>query len=169
MNANQWPGHTTDSGIHVRVADSQELRVKGQDVRWDVFVIEQSCPLVLEIDARDQRDDVTHLVAIDQSTSQVVGTCRIIPDGAHHYHLGRIAVRREYRSRKVGAALVQSMHEVVAQLTPTGQDAHVVLDAQVQASGFYAKQGYVETTGEIFQDAGIDHVEMGRIVHGCGH
>lgn len=147
------------------------------NVRWEVFVDEQDVPMVLEIDARDFRSDVIHLVALDEALAEsfpsaacvpeselVVGTVRIIPDGGHHYHLGRLAVLARARGQLVGAALVEAVHDYVRMLTPVGERATIVLDAQLQARGFYERLGYRVTSEETFMDAGIEHCEMAIII-----
>ncbi|MDC4233092.1 GNAT family N-acetyltransferase [Actinomyces sp. B33] len=160
-------GPTPAPGAQVRVveATTRDQRLASLAVRWEVFVVEQGCPLVLEIDARDMRDDVVHLNAVDPS-GLTVGTCRIIPDAPGRYHLGRIAVLAGHRGRRVGAALVEAMHAAIAARTPVGGSALVLLDAQVRARGFYEALGYAITSGEVFMDAGIEHVEMARSIEG---
>lgn len=173
--------------VRVDLAASDADRLEGTAIRHEVFVREQGVPVVLEIDARDQDPAVVHLLArrIDEAeavrsapgdpgegsgaegaSGEALGTVRIIPDGGGHWHLGRLAVRREARGLRVGAALVDAVHEAIARLTPAGSVAVVVLDAQVQAKGFYERQGYGETSGEVFLDAGIPYVEMSREVEG---
>lgn len=158
------PLAVSPDGVAVVEARSDAARLEGIAIRLEVFVVEQSVPLVLEIDARDQDPSVEHLLAVKDGRS--LGTVRLIPDGEGRWHLGRLAVRAEARGLKVGALLVEALHSLVASRTPAGQDALVLLDAQVRAKGFYERQGYVETTGEVFDDAGIAHVEMGRSVAG---
>lgn len=145
--------------VRVVEASTPHLRDEVVAVRWEVFVREQGVPVVLEIDARDMRADVVHLVALD-ATGTVLGTVRIIPDSPGRFHLGRLAVRRSARGSGVGAALVAAVHEHVRHLTPAGGTVRIVLDAQVRAMPFYARCGYAATTGEVFLDAGIEHEEM---------
>jgi len=40
----------------------------------------------------------------------------------------------------------------------------VILSAQEQAMGFYARCGYTVLTGESYLDAGIPHQDMARVV-----
>ncbi|MDO4258744.1 MAG: GNAT family N-acetyltransferase [Actinomycetaceae bacterium] len=167
--------------------DTAELELAERAVRWDVFVCEQNVPFVLEIDARDLRPDVEHFVAIDPARPDyALGCVRLIPDGARspdgtsngstapsthpraHYHLGRLAVRQEARGTGLGAALVNTIHEWVAHATPSGSEAVVILDAQLQAQGFYEKCGYRATERETFLDAGIWHREMSTVIAGRG-
>lgn len=161
-------------GFRIVEALSPELRAAELSVRWDVFVLEQGVPMVLEIDARDARLDVRHLVAlVDEDASggtldpgSVIGCVRLITDGPGAFHLGRLAVRREGRGTGCGAALVRAVEALVEELTPAGDTARILLDAQVQARGFYEALGYVATSERIFMDAGIEHVEMALVVGG---
>ena len=167
------------SPVRILTVSTEALRQGMVNVRWEVFVVEQDVPMVLEIDARDFRSDVVHLVAIDEASAEtfpsavcvrapdlVVGTVRIIPDGEHQYHLGRLAVLPRVRGHAVGAALVEAVHEYVRMLTPAGMQAQIVLDAQLQARGFYEHLGYRATSEQTFWDAGIEHCEMAINVNG---
>ncbi|MGO3795700.1 MAG: GNAT family N-acetyltransferase [Pauljensenia sp.] len=156
-------GVATAEGVRVVEAVLPGLRAQEIQVRWEVFVCEQDVPMVLEVDARDFRSDVVHLVALDAS-GRALGVVRVIPDGDGHFHLGRLAVRREARGRGIGAHLVRAVHTLLlgqaragASLVPV-----VVLDAQVQAVGFYEALGYARTPGDVFLDAGIEHVTMSK-------
>ena len=159
-------GTPNEHGVRVVEAISHDLRMAAVAIRWDVFVIEQHVPVVLEVDARDFREDVTHLVALD-STGRAIGTVRVIPDGADHYHLGRLAVRRQERGKRAAVALVNAVHDVITQRTTAGHHAIVVLDSQVQAAGFYRRLGYSQLSGEIFLDAGIEHLTMSTRLGGA--
>lgn len=151
-------------GLEIRVADTDEERLECADIRLEVFVAEQGVPFVLEIDARDADPRVVHLLAM--RNGEALGTLRIIPDGAGRWRLGRLAVRALARGLGVGALLVWGVHEYVARRTPCEETARIVLDAQVRARGFYERQGYAPTTGGVFLDAGIEHVEMARSLDG---
>lgn len=173
------PKNIEGSAIRIVPVTTEDLRRGMVNVRWEVFVEEQDVPMVLEIDARDFRSDVIHLVAIDEAAAEafpsavcvreaelVVGTVRIIPDGDHHYHLGRLAVLARARGQSVGAALVEAVHDYVRMLTPLGVQAQILLDAQLQARGFYERLGYRATSEQTFWDAGIEHCEMATLIDG---
>lgn len=159
-----YVGGVDGRGVRVVEALTHELRMGEIAVRHEVFVLEQGVPLVLEVDARDMDPAVRHLVALD-ALGRVVGTVRLIPTPGSH-HLGRLAVRRRARGHHTGAALVGAVHDLLARETPAGSTARVELDAQVHALGFYGRLGYVPVTGEVFLDAGIEHVTMARAVGG---
>lgn len=135
-------------------------------LRWEVFVCEQAVPMILEIDARDLDPKVMHLNAVS-GEGKTLGVVRIIPDQPGHYHLGRLAVRRDDRNRGIGKTLVEAAHEYVSAHTLRGHTATVILDAQIHARGFYEAIGYNATTENTFFDAGIEHIEMAIVLKGA--
>ncbi|MDR3216809.1 MAG: GNAT family N-acetyltransferase [Clostridiaceae bacterium] len=75
-------------------------------------------------------------------------------------HIGRVAVLREYRSTGLGSRILALTEKEIFQ-----SGANVAeLNAQMQAQGFYEKQGYV-SYGEIFLEVGIPHKEMRKQVN----
>jgi len=117
-------------------------------VREQVFVKEQGVPHELEWDEWDARSD--HALARDLA-GRAIGTARLSPDG----RIGRMAVRREWRRRGVGAALLEALLDQAR-----GRAfSRVTLHAQIHAAGFYRRFGFSERGGA-FLEAGIPHVEM---------
>ena len=117
-------------------------------VREQVFVIEQNVPLTLEWDEMDARS--AHVLALSNS-GKPIGTGRLLPDG----HIGRMAVLKAWRGHGIGSALLEALMILGWK---NGHEA-LVLNAQVAAAPFYAKYGF-EKHGEIFDEAGIPHIEM---------
>ncbi|GAB4002061.1 hypothetical protein GCM10029992_39270 [Glycomyces albus] len=80
---------------------------------------------------------------------------RLLRDGSG-WRIGRVccvpAERRQGLSGKM----------LTAALDQAGPEAEVVLDSQVQASGFYRRYGFVEDGPEFIEDD-IWHVPMRRI------
>lgn len=150
------------------------LRAAMHDLRWEIFVVEQDVPWLLEIDAYDFDPRVRHLVACEGPA--VVGTVRILPaedaEGVSipgHAHLGRLAVRADLRGTGLGRELVrageQAALEAFGMTTPTGgREVAVELLGQVQADAFYTRLGYGYASAEVIVDAGIDHREFIRWV-----
>lgn len=134
----------------IRLTDwgSDEAALKS--VRHDVFIVEQQVPANLEWDAIDP--ECVHALAVD-GEGEAIGCGRLLPDG----HIGRMAVRREWRGRGVGSALLAALIDAA---TSRG-DARVVLNAQVQAMPFYDRFGF-SPVGEPFDEAGIPHHAMAR-------
>lgn len=152
--------------VVVRAVGSAEDRAAAYAVRHEVFVVEQGVPADLELDDLD--DTADHVVAY--VGGRAVGAGRLVVEPAGFAgtdpalgpvgHLGRLAVRREGRGTGLGVRLVRAVEEraVVHGLRP------VVLGAQTHAIGFYERLGYA-AYGEVFDDAGLPHRWMRRLLH----
>jgi predicted GNAT family N-acyltransferase len=119
-------------------------------LRHEVFVEEQGVPLDLEIDEHDEQ--AVHLVAVDGG--RIIGTCRILMAG-DRAKFGRLVVARAQRGSGIGRALLDAAERMALQL---GAE-QMVLAAQTSAMGLYERAGYA-ARGEVFLDAGIEHVTM---------
>jgi predicted GNAT family N-acyltransferase len=117
-------------------------------IREAVFIREQGVPAELEWDEFDV--NCIHVLASD-SAANPVGTARLLLDGS----IGRMAVLREYRGKRVGTAL---MHFLLRE-AESRQIQQVTLNAQAHAIEFYKRFGF-QVAGEVFLDAGILHVRM---------
>ncbi len=117
-------------------------------VREAVFIREQGVPPELEWDGLDA--DSHHVLALSNA-GQAIGCGRILPNA----HIGRIAVVKEWRSKKVGAAILEGLLDYAC----SKRYSEVDLDAQVQALPFYRRFGFVEE-GAVFMDANIPHRRM---------
>ena len=127
-------------------------RAGAQEVRYEVFVLEQEIPLNLEWDEMDAV--CWHAVAYD-AEQRPIGTGRLLPDG----HIGSLAVKKAGRGGGIGAAILTAL---VQQAQRRG-DRCVMLNAQTQAEPFYARYGFVRDGG-VFIEAGIPHIHMRRML-----
>jgi predicted GNAT family N-acyltransferase len=119
-------------------------------IRDDVFVRELGVPPALASDGRDAGCE--HAIAED-ADGRAIGCARLLADGS----IGRVAVRRDWRRRGVGGALLERLVEIAA---ARGQ-ARVSLNAQTDACGFYARHGFARV-GDPWIEAGLEHVTMRR-------
>ena len=144
--------------------EADRLRKAVADVRLEVFVGEQSVPLVQEIDARDDESTTIHLLA-SGADGTPLGAGRILldPEQPGRVHLGRLAVRRIARGTGLGARVVAAIEEAVLRYSGDPR-VEVVLSAQEQAIGFYERCGYRVLSGRRYLDAGIWHQDMARTV-----
>lgn len=117
-------------------------------IRSQVFIEEQGVPRELEWDGLDE--DAEHLLAVD-ADGQPIGCARVLAGG----HIGRMAVLPPWRGRGVGRALLERS---IALCRRRG-DPLLILNAQVQVTGFYARAGFI-AVGREFMDAGIPHRRM---------
>jgi predicted GNAT family N-acyltransferase len=137
------------------VTNQQELE-QGLEIRKEVFVKEQGVNEELEVDEYDASPEAcVHFLLLD-ADGKAIGAARMKPYEQGSAKMQRIAIRQSSRGLGYGRALLQAME---VQAAADGY-LHSVLDAQVQAEPFYAKQGYVTISEQTFYDAGIEHVRM---------
>ena len=136
--------------IRIELLSWEAARSRAAPIRFEVFVEEQGVPREIELDEHDPL--CLHALALDE-TGSAVGTGRLLPDG----HIGRMAVRRAWRGRGIGGAILERLIEAAR----SRGDAEVALSAQVQAIEFYRAYGFAEE-GERYVEAGIEHQAMRR-------
>jgi len=140
--------------VEVRVGPWAELGAEAQAIRMRVFVDEQKVPLALERDDADDR--ALHALARNR-LGMALATGRLLPHAAGAGRIGRMAVLPGLRGSGVGRQVLEAL---TAAARARG-DREIKLHAQVSAAGFYRRAGY-ETCGDVFDEAGIAHVEMAR-------
>lgn len=119
-------------------------------IRIEVFVREQKVPEEIELDEFDKAAD--HVVAY--LDNEAVGCGRLLIKG-DKARIGRIAVLKKNRRSGVGKRVCAELMKIAVEKGATS----FVLDAQIAAIGFYKKLGFVEF-GEMFMEAGIEHIQM---------
>ena len=120
-------------------------------IRFEVFVDEQNVPEELEIDGLD--DEAKHLLVY--SDDEPIGTGRILIDG----HIGRVAVLKKYRGLGIGKSVMQEL----IKWAQKNNLEKLWLSSQWHAHSFYLDLGFV-CEGEIYEEAGIDHIKMYRVL-----
>lgn len=110
----------------------------------------------------DMDNTALHITLYDEgSDGTAIACCRIFPDGPKAWHVGRVAVRKEYRNRGLGAAVMAEAEKAAAS---RGAEK-IALSAQVQAAGFYRRLGYVQV-GEEYLEEHCPHVDMEKALTG---
>lgn len=126
------------------------LPPEAQEIRTVVFVEEQG--FQEEFDTVD--GFATHLVLFEDG--EAAGVCRVFWDeGSKRYLVGRVAVRREFRGKGLGAALMAGAEHQVRAMG--GKSLH--LHAQCRIVPFYEAVGYTPY-GPIEDDQGCPHIWM---------
>jgi predicted GNAT family N-acyltransferase len=138
--------------IEVRPTRDEAEVAAALALREEVFCGEQGVSLAEERDGRDE--EALHLVVVDDGV--VVGTCRLLVEGTT-VKLGRMAVSRTRRGLGLARALIT---EAEARARALGGE-RIVLAAQLSAQPLYDRAGYA-AFGEVFLDAGIEHVMMAK-------
>ena len=122
-----------------------------KSIRTEVFIKEQCVPEELEWDDNDQKC-VHFLVTSD---GKAIATARLLETG----QIGRMAVLKPYRGQGIGQALMEKLMEKAKQMNLES----VFLNAQINATSFYKKFGFVEQ-GDLFNDANIVHKRMVKLL-----
>lgn len=137
--------------MDIRIVVSKDVFVikDAFEIRKSVFVGEQGF-----YDALDDIDEIAwHAVAYDGH--KVVGCGRMFPEGEGKYHVGRIAVLKEYRGMDIGTEIMNAFERTAADEGA----CCIVLSAQRRARDFYLKLGY-ETIGDEYLEEGYPHTFM---------
>lgn len=123
-------------------------------IRESVFINEQKVPANLEWDGLD--DSCRHALALSMK-GDAIGCGRIVPpkNKKSPAHIGRLAVLPDWRGKRVGTALLESLLEYARSM----HFPEVIVHAQVQATSFYRRFGF-EAEGAEYMDAGIPHILM---------
>ncbi len=121
-------------------------------IRNEVFVKEQNVPLELEIDQNEAQ--TIHFVLYEE-VKVPLATVRLLPLDEKKIKVQRMAVLKEHRQKGLGKILMQAAENFAQE---HGYQK-IILGAQLTAADFYEAIGY-QPEGEIFLDAGIEHVTM---------
>ena len=136
-----------ESPVGVREVPWQTHAEALMAVRRAVFIVEQGVPESEELDGEDERSQ--HFLAED-GQGRPIGTARLLPSG----QIGRMAVLPAWRRRNIGAKLLAEAVQAAE-----AKELAVFLHAQVDALGFYQRQGF-EAEGDVFLEADIEHRRM---------
>lgn len=132
-----------------------ELPEAAREIRQKVFVEEQG--FTVEFDDKDEI--AVHLVLFDDNGAPVA-TCRIFRDCEKDcYILGRLAVIKEYRGKKLGSVLITEAEKYVKE----NGGKRIVLRAQLRAAGFYKKAGFKKFGEEDFEEY-CPHIHMEKYI-----
>ncbi len=123
---------------------------KAKEIRYRVFVQEQSVPQELEWDSFDK---IAHHLILYLNNIPF-GTARLFTKENRSY-IGRVAVLKEYRGKGYGRIIMKAIMEHAKNIGIK----RIYLHSQTYIKDFYKKLGYKEI-GDKFIEAGIPHVEM---------
>jgi tRNA(adenine34) deaminase len=137
--------------LNVKTATWQDDQSTLKAIRFEVFVEEQKVPAEEEVDKYDPVS--IHAIAWVDGVAAACG--RLLPDG----HIGRMAVRKPFRGKNLGTAVLEHLIERARQRG----DREIVLSAQTHAIGFYEKFGFV-AYGSEYLDCDIPHRDMKRML-----
>lgn len=123
---------------------------EARQIRKLVFIEEQGFN-----DEFDETDfTAMHLVLFKDDIP--AGTARMFTEnGGKSYHIGRVAVLKEYRHFHLGSEIVNALCDKAKEL---GAE-YCELSAQCRASEFYKSLGFRES-GDIYYDEYCPHIHM---------
>lgn len=121
-------------------------------LRQSVFVEEQGIDPALVWDTSDAH--AVHAVLTNRLGLPVAGG-RLVQHAPKVGRIGRMAVHHLLRGANLGRDVLRSLMSAARQRG----DTEVMLHAQCEAEGFYRRLGFI-AKGEVFREAGIDHIEM---------
>ncbi|HEY4017433.1 MAG TPA: GNAT family N-acetyltransferase [Pseudonocardiaceae bacterium] len=136
-----WSADLTPAGLYALLR-----------LRTSIFVIEQDCPFQ-ELDGLDLLDTTRHFWLETDSATEPIACLRLLEE-ADGFRIGRVCTVKDLRGRGLSRRLME------AALAEVGK-ASCVLDAQVQAQGFYASFGF-RPEGEPYLEDDIPHITMRR-------
>lgn len=144
--------------IHVQPISSPTDLDQAFAIRRDVFVVEQNVP---EAEEYDEFETISHhFLATFQDKkglSSACGTARWRRT-SKGIKLERFAVRKKFRGKGVGKALVKAVLDDVFSLQPEPIES-IYLHAQVSAMPLYASFGF-KAVGPLFDECNIQHCKM---------
>lgn len=136
--------------IELSITNWTKAQTLVKPLRYQVFVIEQKVPEEMEWDEFDEI--AWHAIAT--ADNQTVGTGRLILDG-QIAKIGRMAVQSSRRNQGIGKSILNALIQTAKEKGAL----ECILHAQTHAIAFYANSNF-EPHGPIFDEAGIDHIEM---------
>jgi YbgC/YbaW family acyl-CoA thioester hydrolase len=145
-----------ESMLEIEMGSWQTLGAAASQVRAEVFEQEQRIALAL---AWDQADDNAVHALVRNRMGLPVATGRLLQQASGVSRIGRLAVLRGVRGARIGRDVLQALMQTAAERG----DREVRLQAQASAQGFYTRFGFVPE-GEPFEEAGIAHIEMVRVL-----
>ena len=145
----------------IKILESKEELNLGFALRIEVFVKEQNVPIELELDDKDNSVDTIHIGYFLGNI--LVGVARLIDMDKDVIHIGRVVIDKEYRGQGIGRKLIVGCENIAKQILK--KEVIIELSAQIQAEKFYESLGYNRVNDMIYLDAGIEHVDMRKVIN----
>ena len=145
----------------IKILETKEELNLGFALRIEVFVKEQNVPIELELDDKDNSVDTIHIGYFLGNI--LVGVARLIDMDKDVIHIGRVVIDKEYRGQGIGRELIIGCENIAQQILK--RKIIIELSAQIQAEKFYESLGYSRVNDTIYLDAGIEHVDMRKVIN----
>ena len=145
----------------IKILKSKEELNLGFALRIEVFVREQKVPMELELDEKDHSENTVHIGYFHEDN--LIGVARLIDMDKDVIHIGRVVIDKEYRGQGIGRELIIGCENIAQQILK--RKIIIELSAQIQAENFYKSLGYNRVNDKIYLDAGIEHVDMRKVIN----
>ena len=145
----------------IKILKNKEELNLGFALRIEVFVKEQKVPIELELDDKDHSDNTVHIGYFHDDN--LIGVARLIDMDKDVIHIGRVVIDKEYRGQGIGRELIIGCENIAQQILK--RKTIIELSAQIQAENFYKSLGYNRVNDKIYLDAGIEHVDMRKVIN----
>ena len=145
----------------IKILESKEELNLGFALRIEVFVKEQNVPIELELDDKDHSDNTVHIGYFHDD--KLIGVARLIDMDKDVIHIGRVAIDKDYRGKGIGRKLIVGCETTAKNILK--REIIIELSAQIQAEKFYESLGYNRVNDKIYLDAGIEHVDMRKVIN----
>lgn len=145
----------------IKILKSEEELNLGFALRIEVFVREQKVPIELELDEKDHSENTIHIGYFDNN--KLIGVARLIDMDKDIIHIGRVAIDKNYRGKGIGRELIIDCENTAKHILK--REVTIELSAQIQAEKFYESLGYNRVNDTIYLDAGIEHVDMRKVIN----
>lgn len=145
----------------IKILESKEELNLGFALRIKVFVKEQKVPVELELDDKDHSKNTVHIGYFNDD--KLIGIARLIDLDKDIIHIGRVAIDKDYRGKGIGRKLIIGCETTAKNILK--REVIIELSAQIQAEKFYESLGYNRVNDKIYLDAGIEHVDMRKVIN----
>ena len=145
----------------IKILESKEELDLGFALRIKVFVKEQNVPIELELDDKDHSDNTVHIGYFHDD--RLIGVARLIDMDKDIIHIGRVVIDKDYRGKGIGRKLIVGCETTAKNILK--REIIIELSAQIQAEKFYESLGYNRVNDKIYLDAGIEHVNMRKVIN----
>ena len=145
----------------IKILKNKEELELGFALRIKVFVKEQNVPIELELDEKDYSENTVHIGYFNDD--KLIGVARLIDMDKDVIHIGRVAIDKDYRGKGIGRKLIVGCETTAKNILK--RKIVIELSAQIQAEKFYESLGYNRVNDKIYLDAGIEHVDMRKVIN----
>ena len=129
------------------------LNQDARQIRYEVFTLEQGFSDEIDIDEHDQ--SAWHLVLYYDKVP--IATGRVYAEDPETYHIGRVAVKKDFRHQKIGSYLMKFL---ITKAREAGA-RRVILGAQLDKERFYKSLGFSRMIErDIYEEEGVPHIWM---------